>query len=79
MISAEVLADNTSWKKKLINNKIFFSKILRGFPKKYKFVNKKVIITVLLSNNKKIKKLNKRFRNKDKSTDILSFPFEKKN
>ena len=33
-----------------------------------------VIIT-----NKKIKKLNKKFRNKDKSTDVLSFPFEKKN
>ena len=34
---------------------------------------------MLLSNNKKIKKLNKKFRNKDKSTDVLSFPFEKKN
>ncbi len=78
MISAEVLADNTSWKKKLINNKIFFSKILRGFPKKYKFVNKKVIITVLLSNNKKIKKLNKLFRKKNKPTDILSFPIKNK-
>ena len=33
---------------------------------------------MLLSNNKKIKKLNKIFRNKNKSTDILSFPFSKK-
>ena len=33
---------------------------------------------MLLSNNKNIKKLNKDFRNKNKSTDILSFPFEKK-
>ena len=33
---------------------------------------------MLLSNNKGIKKLNKKFRNKDKSTDILSFPFQKK-
>ena len=29
---------------------------------------------MLLSNNKNIKKLNKVFRNKNKSTDILSFP-----
>jgi probable rRNA maturation factor len=32
----------------------------------------------LLSNNKGTKKLNKDFRNKNKSTDVLSFPFNKK-
>ena len=32
----------------------------------------------MLSNNKSIKKLNKKFRNKNKATDILSFPFQKK-
>ena len=42
------------------------------------FNGKKVILTVLLSNNKKIKQLNKKFRKKDKPTDILSFPFGKK-
>ena len=31
----------------------------------------------MLSNNKNIKKLNKKFRNKDKATDVLSFPSEK--
>ena len=31
----------------------------------------------MLSNNTNIKKLNKDFRNKNKSTDILSFPFNK--
>ncbi|MDB9731562.1 rRNA maturation RNase YbeY [Candidatus Pelagibacter sp.] len=35
-------------------------------------------LTILLSNNKNIKKLNKDFRNKNKPTDVLSFPFEKK-
>ena len=30
----------------------------------------------MLSNNTNIKKLNKNFRNKNKSTDILSFPFD---
>jgi probable rRNA maturation factor len=33
---------------------------------------------VLLSNNRNIKKLNKKFRNKNKATDILSFPSEEK-
>ena len=32
----------------------------------------------MLSNNRSIKKLNKSFRNKNNSTDILSFPFNKK-
>ena len=32
----------------------------------------------MLSNNKGTKKLNKDFRNKNKSTDVLSFPFNKK-
>ena len=33
----------------------------------------------MLSNNKNIKRLNKNFRSKNKSTDILSFPIDKKN
>ena len=41
-------------------------------------LNKKVTFTLLLSNNKNIKKLNKFFRKKNKSTDILSFPLDKK-
>ena len=51
---------------------------VKNFPKKFRFINKKVYFTLLLSNNKKIKNLNKKFRNKNKHTDILSFPFKKK-
>jgi probable rRNA maturation factor len=56
----------------------FFQKICNDFPKKYKFLNKKVSFTLLLSNNKNIQKLNKLFRKKNKPTDILSFPLTKK-
>ena len=51
---------------------------MRFFPKKYQFIKKKVSLTILLSNNRNIKKLNKKFRNKNKPTDILSFPTEEK-
>ena len=64
--------------KKIKKKELFFKKICGSFPKKYKFLQKKISFTLLLSNNKSIKKLNKSFRNKNKSTDILSFPSNKK-
>ena len=78
MISINVFSEEKAWSKRLKNKDIFFKKICKAFPKKYKFLNKKVTFTLLLSNNKNIKKLNKVFRKKNKSTDILSFPLDKK-
>ena len=78
MIKAEVLVDDLAWEKKITNSSKLFNKILKNLPKKYSFKNKKIIITVLLSNNSKIKQLNKIFRKKNKSTDILAFPINKK-
>jgi probable rRNA maturation factor len=78
MINVNVFSEEKAWSKKLKKKDIFFKKICKAFPKKYKFLNKKVTFTLLLSNNKNIKKLNKVFRNKNKSTDILSFPLNKK-
>ena len=78
MISINVFSEEKAWSKRLKNKDIFFKKICKAFPKKYKFLNKKVTFTLLLSNNKNIKNLNKVFRKKNKSTDILSFPLDKK-
>ena len=78
MININVFSDEKAWSKKINNKKLFFKKICKAFPKKYQFLNKKVSLTLLLSNNKNVKKLNKYFRNKNKSTDILSFPINKK-
>ena len=78
MISINVFSEEKAWSKRLKNKDIFFKKICKAFPKKYKFLNKKVTFTLLLSNNKNIQKLNKVFRKKNKSTDILSFPIDKK-
>jgi len=78
MIKIDVFSEEKAWSKKLKKKEFFFKKICNAFPTKYKFINKKVSLTLLLSNNKNIKKLNKNFRNKNKSTDILSFPLNKK-
>ncbi len=78
MISLEVLSEEKNWSKKIKKIDLFFKSICKSFPKKYQFLNKKIYFTLLLSNNKSIKKLNKKFRNKNNPTDVLSFPFEKK-
>ena len=78
MISIDVLSDNNFWDKKIKRKKEFFNTLIKFFPKKYIFIKKKVNLTILLSKNQNIKKLNKKFRNKNKPTDILSFPSEKK-
>jgi len=78
MISIDVVSDNNLWNKKIKKKKVFFNTLVKLFPKKYRFIGKKINLSILLSDNKNIKKLNKSFRNKNKSTDVLSFPFEKK-
>ena len=78
MINIEVFSEEKAWSKKIKKKELFFKEICKLFPKKYQFPNKKISLTLLLSNNRFIKKLNKDFRNKNKSTDILSFPLTKK-
>ena len=78
MINITVFSEEKAWTKKLKKKDLFFKNICKAFPQKYKFLNKKISLTLLLSNNKNIRKLNKIFRNKDKSTDVLSFPFNNK-
>ena len=74
MINVNVFCEDNNWSNRIRNKEIFFKSICEAFPRKYKFLNKNVSFTLLLSNNKNIKKLNKKFRNKNKTTDILSFP-----
>jgi len=78
MISIDVVSESNLWNKKIKKADVYFNSLVKVFPKKYRFIKKKVSLTILLSNNKNIKKLNKKFRNKNKATDVLSFPSEKK-
>ena len=78
MIKVNVLTEEKSWSKKIKKKEIFFNQLCKHFPKKFKFINKRVYLTLLLSNNSNIKRLNKKFRKKDNHTDVLSFPLQKK-
>tara|TARA_B100000029_G_scaffold260845_1_gene257215 strand:+ start:485 stop:943 length:459 start_codon:yes stop_codon:yes gene_type:complete len=79
MIKIDVFVQEKKWKKYIVNpqkylkNKV--NKIRSSIPL---LKNKKVVFSVLLTGNKDIKNLNKKFRNKNKVTDVLSFPFYNK-
>ena len=77
MINIDVVSESNLWNKKIKKKDIFFNSLASFFPKKYRYIKKKISLTILLSNNKNIRKLNKKFRSKDKSTNVLSFPSEK--
>ena len=78
MIDIDVFSEEKAWSRRIKNKDVFFKEVCSAFPKKYKFLNKKISFTLLLSNNKNIKKLNKSFRRRNKPTDVLSFPFKSK-
>ena len=78
MIKVNVLTEEKFWSKKIKKKEIFFNQLYKHFPKKFKFINKRAYLTLLLSNNRNIKRLNKKFRKKDKHTDVLSFPSQER-
>jgi|TARA_B100000809_G_C14787906_1_gene405489 probable rRNA maturation factor len=75
MIKANVILDYPDWKKKIKNPSNYIIKKLKTLSKIPSFRNKKQEFTLLLTNNRKMKSLNNKFRKKNKVTDILSFPF----
>ena len=82
MIKANVILDHSRWKKKLRNPNSYIKKKLNKLSKNSLFAKKRQEFSILLTNNKKMKSLNFKFRKKKKPTDVLSFPsknFFKKN
>ncbi len=80
MIKINIISNNKNWFIYIKNPSNFIQKKVKNFNKKFKKYRKKQIYcTILLSGSSEIKKLNKKFRNKNKSTDVLSFPFYNKN
>ena len=76
MIKVNVEVNNKPWHKKIKNPKKYFSKKLKKISKIIKFFKgKNITFTILLTSSLNMKKLNKKFRNRNKSTDVLSFPF----
>ena len=79
MIKINVIINNIDWYKFIKNPSYYIDKKMNKFnTKNKKFTKKNIFCTLLLSGDKEIKYLNKKFRKKSKSTDVLSFPFHTK-
>ena len=78
MISVDIVLDHYPWKQKIKNPKLHIKKKILKLNKLKLFKNKSSNYTIFLTNNKKMRQLNKKFRNKNKPTDVLSFPFQNK-
>ena len=76
MIKADVLTTNRNWKKYIKVPSLYINRKLKKVDKKFNIFKKNNFeFTILLSGDNAVKKLNKEFRKKNKTTDILSFPF----
>ena len=79
MIKINVITNNNNWFNYLKKpNDYVYRKIVKLNLKEKKFKKNKIFCTLLLSGNKEIKNLNRKFRKKNRATDILSFPFQTK-
>ena len=75
MYKVNIITDCNDWKKKISKPNNYFKKKISQLSAIKDFNYKNSEFTILLTNNKKMRQLNKMFRNNNKATDVLSFPF----
>ena len=75
MFKASILVEAGNWKKEVPGiEKILNKNFKKIFSSLKKFNNKNLEVSILLTDKKNMKQLNKRFRKISKDTDVLSFP-----
>ena len=78
MININVIVKDKIWLKFIKNPEAYLKRKIKEIQNDKFFGKKKYSFSLKLSGAKEIKNLNKKFRKKDKSTDILSFPNQNK-
>ena len=76
MIRANVISGHSSWKRVIKRPSEFLNRRLKILSRAPSFKNKNHEFSILLTNDKQMKDLNLKFRKKNKSTDVLSFPLK---
>ena len=74
MINADVVVENKLWNKKIKDPNNYIKKKIKKILKFNPLKKRHFSLTILLTSNSKMKYLNKKFRNKNKTTDVLTFP-----
>ena len=78
MIRGNVFVDFPKWKNKIKNPEKYLLQKIKKLQKISYFKSKNQEFSILLTNSQKMKKLNFKFRKKNKITDVLSFPLNHK-
>ena len=76
MIKINVVINFPKWKKKIKNINNYFKSKEKKFNNNFNSSKTIKEFTIFLTNNSKMKNLNKKFRKINKSTDVLSFPLK---
>ena len=76
MIKANVISGYPNWKKIIKKPNDYLNKRLKIMSKAPSFKKKNQEFSLLLTNDKQMKYLNLKFRKKNKTTDVLSFPIK---
>ena len=76
MIKANVIPGYSKWKKTIKEPNDYLKKKLNVLSKTPLFKKKNHEFSILLTNDKKMKYLNLKFRKINKTTDVLSFPIK---
>ena len=75
MIRINVKVESNPWHKKIRSPKKYFKNKLKKISRIVPFFKgKNITFTILLTNSLNMRKLNKKFRKCNKSTDVFSFP-----
>ena len=78
MIKINVIIKDKSWLKFIKNPETYLKRKIKKIKNDKFFEKKNYSFSLKLSGSREIKTLNKKFRKKNKSTDILSFPNQTK-
>ena len=78
MIKINVIVKDKSWSKFIKNPESYLKHKIKKIKNDKFFEKKSYSFSLQLSGSREIKALNKKFRKKNKSTDILSFPNQTK-